>query len=143
LAHKQKLITQIGTQIHAGTNYRRVVELVQSGAIGPVREVHVWVASSYGGKDRPKDTPPIPAGLHYDSWIGPVDYRPYSPEYVPFNWRNWWAFGGGSLADFGCHYNDLPHWALTLAHPLSAAVPALETRRRSTATPLRFMKVRG
>jgi len=117
-ARRHKRVTQIGTQIHAGTNYRRVVELVQSGAIGAVREVHVWVAASYGGKNRPKGEP-APKNVHYDLWLGPVEYRPYSPEYLPFNWRHWWAFGGGALADFGCHYMDLPHWALGLTHPLS------------------------
>jgi predicted dehydrogenase len=121
-ARKEKRITQIGTQIHAGSNYRRVVELVQSGVIGPVREVDVWVAATYGGMDRPKDTPPVPPHLHYDLWLGPAEFRPYSPEYLPFKWRNWWAFGGGALADFGCHYLDLPHWALELSHPLSAEV---------------------
>ncbi|MCL4181157.1 MAG: Gfo/Idh/MocA family oxidoreductase [Verrucomicrobia bacterium] len=121
-ARKMKLATQIGTQIHAGANYRRVVELVQSGAIGDVNEVHVWVAATYGGQELPRETPPIPAGLDYDLWLGPVPWRAYSPEYVPFKWRNWWAFGGGALADFGCHFMDLPHWALGLSHPDSAEV---------------------
>ena len=119
-ARKEKRVTQIGTQIHAGNNYRRVVELIQSGAVGPVKEVHVWVNAVYGGMDAPKDTPPVPANLHYDLWLGPVEPRPYHPEYVPFKWRNWWAFGGGSLADFGCHFMDLPYWALNLRYPLSA-----------------------
>lgn len=117
LAASRKLVTQLGTQIHAGTNYRRVVELVQSGAIGAVREVHVWCGAVYGGMERPTDTPPVPAGLDWDLWLGPVEPRPYHPEYVPAKWRNWWAFGGGSLADFGCHFMDLPHWALDLRHP--------------------------
>jgi predicted dehydrogenase len=121
-ARKHQRVTQIGTQIHAGSNYRRVVELVQAGAIGAVREVHVWVGATYGGMDRPQEAPPVPAHLHYDLWLGPVEYVPYSPEYVPFKWRNWWAFGGGSLADFGCHFMDLPHWALGLRHPLRAEV---------------------
>ncbi len=119
LARKTKLVTQIGTQIHAGNNYRRVVELVQSGSIGPVREVHVWAAAVYGGQDVPKDTPPVPPGLDWDLWLGPVAPRPYHPEYVPFKWRNWWHFGGGSLADFGCHFMDLPFWALRLKYPTS------------------------
>ena len=119
LARKTGLVTQIGTQIHAGNNYRRVVELVQGGAIGAVREVHVWVNSSYGGQAGPAPTAPIPAGLDWDLWVGPVASRPYSPEYVPFKWRNWWAFGGGSLADFGCHFMDLPFWALGLQYPTS------------------------
>ena len=122
LARKEKRVTQLGTQIHAGNNYRRVVELVQSGAIGPVREVHVWAATRYGGKELPKETPPVPAGLHYDLWLGPVPYRPYHQAYLPFWWRDWWAFGGGTLADFGCHFMDLPYWALGLRAPLTIEV---------------------
>ncbi|HMC26869.1 MAG TPA: Gfo/Idh/MocA family oxidoreductase [Verrucomicrobiae bacterium] len=127
-ARKQKRVTQMGTQIHAGNNYRRVDELIQSGAIGSVREVHTWVGASYGGKQRPTETPPVPSNLHYDLWLGPVEERPYSPEYLPFQWRNWWAFGGGALADFGCHHMDLPHWALDLRAPLTveAEGPALD-----------------
>ncbi len=121
-ARRMRRVTQLGTQIHAGSNYRRVVELVQSGAIGEVSEVHVWVAATYGGHDAPKETPPVPANLDYDLWLGPVDWRPYSPEYVPIKWRNWWVFGGGALADFGCHFMDLPHWALGLSRPASAEV---------------------
>ena len=121
-ARKENRVTQLGTQIHAGNNYRRVVELVQSGAVGAVKEVHVWVNSSYGGMELPRETPPVPAHIHYDLWLGPVTPRPYSPEWVPFKWRNWWHFGGGSLADFGCHYMDLPFWALDLKYPLSAEV---------------------
>lgn len=122
LARRHRLVTQIGTQIHAGENYRRVVESIQQGVIGPVYEVHVWVNATYGGKDAPTETPPVPVGLHYDLWLGPVAARPYHPDYVPVNWRHWWAFGGGALADFGCHYLDLPHWALGLRAPLSAEV---------------------
>jgi predicted dehydrogenase len=119
-ARKHHRVTQIGTQIHAQSNYRRVVELVQSNVIGDVKEVHVWVNVTYGGKPMPKTFPPVPAGLNYDLWLGPTDPIPYSPEWVPFKWRNWWHFGGGALADFGCHYMDLPHWALGLRHAISA-----------------------
>ena len=115
-ARQGRLVTQMGTQIHAGTNYRRVVELVQSGAIGPVGEVHVWVNVKYGGMERPSETPPVPANLHWDLWLGPVPERPYHPDYLPGKWRNWWAFGTGGLGDFGCHYMDLPHWALGLRY---------------------------
>lgn len=121
-ARKTKRVTQIGTQIHAGDNYRRVVELVKSGAIGPVDQVHVWVTATYGGKDLPTETPAVPASLHYDLWLGPVPSRPYSPQFLPGVWRNWWAFGGGALADFGCHFMDLPHWALDLRTVTSAEV---------------------
>ena len=118
-AAKMKRVTQMGTQIHAESNYRRVVEVIQTGTIGSVREVHVWVARVWGGEDRPRETPPIPAGLHYDLWLGPAPYRPYHPAYLPGKWRGWWDFGGGTLADMACHYMDLPYWALKLRRPVS------------------------
>lgn len=121
-AKKNQRVTQMGTQIHADTNYRRVVELVRSGVIGSVAEVHVWVNVSYPDDRLPRTGVPIPESLHYDLWLGPVPERPYSPDYHPGSWRRWWAFGGGGLADFGCHYMDLPHWALELRSPLSAEI---------------------
>ena len=117
LARKNNLITQLGTQIHAENNYRRVVELVRSGAIGSIREVQVWHRGTRGGKERPTETPPVPEGLDWDLWLGPAPYRPYHPCYAPGNWRDWWDFGNGTLGDFGCHYMDLPFWALRLKHP--------------------------
>lgn len=116
-ARRQNRVTQIGTQIHSGDNYRRVVEWVRSGRLGKIEDVHVWVNSSYGGMDWPSQVEEPPAYLDYDSWLGPVEPVPFSTEWVPFKWRHWWRFGGGSLADFGCHYMDLPHWALGLRHP--------------------------
>ena len=131
-ATKYNRVTQIGTQIHAGNNYRRVVELIQSGVIGDVKEVHVWVNVSYGGKKWPTEFPPVPAGLDYDLWLGPVEKVPYSPAWVPFQWRHWWHFGGGGLGDFGCHYMDLPFWALGLKYPLSAESEGPEPDEHST-----------
>jgi predicted dehydrogenase len=118
LAAENKVATQMGTQIHAGDNYRRVVEIIQSGAIGPVDEVHVWVGKGWGGGDRPTDSDPVPPNLHWDLWLGPAPERPYKEgRYHQANWRRWWEFGGGTLGDMACHYCDLPFWALDLRHP--------------------------
>lgn len=117
LAKKQGVATQLGTQIHAGDNYRRVVELVQSGAVGKVSEVDVWVGKGWGGGDRPKDTPEVPSHIKWDLWLGPAPERPFHGVYHPANWRRWWDFGGGTLGDMGCHYVDLPFWALGLKYP--------------------------
>ena len=118
LAKEAKVATQMGTQIHAGDNYRRVVELVRSGAVGPIREVHVWLGSAkWAGGDRPAETPPIPPSLHWNLWVGPAPLRPYHPTYLPANWRRWWDFGNGTLGDMACHFMDLPFWALDLRHP--------------------------
>ncbi len=116
-AAKSKLATQMGTQIHAEDNYRRVVEVIQSGAIGTVNEVHCWAGRSWGGGDRPKETPPVPPYIHWDLWLGPAPQRPYHSTYLPENWRKWWDFGGGNIGDMACHHMDLPYWALGLRHP--------------------------
>jgi predicted dehydrogenase len=117
LAKEKKLVTQMGTQIHAGDNYRRVVEAIRKGAIGPVKEVHVWVGGAWNGPGKRPDPKPVPAGLDWDLWLGPVAERPYAPEYVPYHWRRYWAFGGGRMADMACHHMDLPFWALDLKDP--------------------------
>jgi predicted dehydrogenase len=116
-AARAKVATQMGTQIHAGENYRRVVEVIRSGAIGPVREAHAWVAKTWSGGERPSERPPAPKTLHWDLWLGPAPARPYHPTYQPANWRRWWDFGSGTLGDMACHYMDLPFWALDLRAP--------------------------
>ena len=116
-AAKSRVATQMGTQIHAENNYRRVVEVLRGGAIGQVKEVHTWAGRSWGGGERPADMPPVPANIHWDLWLGPAPERPYHPTYLPANWRKWWDFGGGNLADMACHHMDLPFWALGLRHP--------------------------
>lgn len=134
LAREMKRVTQMGTQIHAGSNYRRVVELVRSGAIGPIAEVHVFVGGGYSGGERPTDTPPVPPNLNWDLWLGPAPYRPYSPVYAPFAWRGWWAFGGGTLADMACHHVDLPKWALELGAPTHIEAEGPPVHPESTPT---------
>ncbi|HUT93005.1 MAG TPA: Gfo/Idh/MocA family oxidoreductase [Thermoguttaceae bacterium] len=134
LKNKDKLATQMGTQIHATDNYRRLVELVQSGAIGPVREAHVWCGRE-GLKDgeRPTDTPPVPDGLHWDLWLGPAPLRPYHPRYLPgcMTWEQWWDFGNGCLGDMGSHLIDLPFWALKLRDPLTVEAEGAPLRKET------------
>ncbi len=128
VAHRNKLVTQMGTQIHAESNYRRVVELVQTNTIGTVRQVHVWLGANFTGPpkptdmsqpDAPSDRPVVPETLDWDLWLGPAAYRPYHSAYAPFGWRYWWNFANGQLGDFFCHYCDLAFWALKLRHPLT------------------------
>ncbi|MCE9534224.1 MAG: Gfo/Idh/MocA family oxidoreductase [Planctomycetes bacterium] len=130
-ANKMKRVTQMGTQIHAGTNYRRVVELIQSNAIGKVSEVHVWVPTTYNGTQKKADQGEVPKTLNWDLWLGTALDRPYHKDYVPFWWRRYWAFGGGALNDMACHYMDLPFWALKLRHPTHVSAegtpPTVET----------------
>jgi predicted dehydrogenase len=120
-AARHKVVTQMGTQIHAGDNYRRVVELVRAGVIGQVGRVQVWCEKRPDPRSLAKKPAPVPAGLAYDLWLGPAPARPYDPAFLPFHWRWFWEFGGGILADMACHYMDLAHWALDLRIPVAVA----------------------
>ena len=143
VAAEKKLVTQMGTQPNAWENYRTVVEMISSGVIGNVSEVHVWTGTgntdgyiqSLGadpkiaiprgnGWGQPSDqTLPtaeeIPSCLNWDLWVGTAQKCPYNRMYVPGNWRRWWAFGNGQLGDFGCHFMNLPFWCLNLKDPLT------------------------
>lgn len=118
-ARKAGVATQLGTQIHAESNYRRVVEIVQAGTIGKVTDVHVWVGGKgWGGGELPVETEEPPPYLNWDLWLGPAPVRPFAKgRYHPAQWRRWWDFGQGTLGDMGCHYMDLPYWALGLKYP--------------------------
>lgn len=138
-----KVATQMGTQIHATDTYRRVVELVQSGAIGAVREAHVWCdrVGFAPGTTRPKDTPPVPKHLNWDLWLGPAPVRPYHPSYFGgcMAWEQWWDIGNGCLGDMGSHLIDLPFWALKLRRPKTVEA---EGANHSSETYPKWMIVR-
>jgi predicted dehydrogenase len=121
-AARQKVATQMGTQNHEHPGYLRLVEFIQRGVVGPIREVHV-ITDRPGsfwsqGLERPTETPPVPAGLHWDLWLGPAKARPYHPAYVPFRWRGWWDFGCGAIGDMAIHLLDPAFWALKLGGPV-------------------------
>jgi predicted dehydrogenase len=121
VAEEKKVATQMGNQGHSDADSRQSVEVLRAGAIGAVREVHVWTDRPIWpqGMDRPKETPAAPPSLHWDLWLGPAQERPYHPMYHPFGWRGFWEFGCGALGDMGCHSLDIAFWALDLGLPKS------------------------
>ncbi len=118
-ARRAGVATQMGNQGHAGEGTRQIREWVEAGAIGTVREVHYWTNRPIWpqGIERPLMQYHVPAHLNWDLWLGPVPYRPYAPEYAPFNWRGWWDFGTGALGDIACHSMDAAFWTLDLKYP--------------------------
>ncbi|MEO8428407.1 MAG: Gfo/Idh/MocA family oxidoreductase [Verrucomicrobiota bacterium] len=128
-AREAKVATQMGNQGMAFEGNRLINEWLADGAIGPVREVHVWSdRPTHRGKmplwwaqgiERPAETPPVPATLDWDLWLGPAPWRPYNPAYAPFRWRGWWDFGSGGLGDMGIHNLAPVFSALKLGAPES------------------------
>src|SRR3954471_24883054 len=146
VAREHKVATQMGNQGQASEDTRLLCEMIWDNAIGPVREAHVWTdRPSNGlfneywpqGVGRPKDTPPVPATLEWDLWLGPAPQRSYHPAYLPFVWRGWWDFGTGALGDIGCHALDPVFRALKLGHPVS--VEASSSRVTEERYPLASM----
>jgi len=131
LAAKHKVATQMGNHGTSYSGLRYGVELIRSGIIGDVREVHVWTNRPIWPQniDRPKARQDPPRTLNWDLWLGPAPERPYNgerqsnnqPTYAPFNWRGWWDFGTGALGDMGCHTMNLPFMALRLGAPSSVS----------------------
>ncbi|GAC1463221.1 MAG: Gfo/Idh/MocA family oxidoreductase [Isosphaeraceae bacterium] len=117
LAAGRNLATQMGIQMHR--NYRRAVQLIRDGKLGPVAEVHAWTDRPVWAipKGRYKYSSPAPAYLHWDLWLGPAPEREYQSGYQPFSWRAWWDFGTGALGDAACHILDPAFSALDLGLP--------------------------
>jgi predicted dehydrogenase len=123
---KHKRIFQLGTQIHAGDNYHRVVEIIQAGVIGDVHTVRLWKKGFSPGLGHPKSQPP-PSSLNWDMWLGPAPYVDYVPERCHFNYRYFLDYSGGMFADFWCHIADIVWWAV---HP--KGLKSIEARGEKT-----------
>jgi predicted dehydrogenase len=136
-----KLSTQMGNQGHASPMRRTIKEILMTGVIGPVHEVHVWAERAWGLQDaasaekfdkphgfyngiqiveRFKEEMPIPPHQHWDLWLGPAPARPYHETYFPGpRWYRWWDVGNGTMSDLGSHDNDVPYTVLDIKQPLT------------------------
>ena len=131
-----KLSTQMGNQGHASPMRRTIREILETGVIGPVKEVHVWADRAWGLQDtasaekfdkvhgfykgkpvteRPAEGMTPPPHMHWDLWLGPAPERPYHDIYFPGpRWYRWWEFANGTMSDLGSHDNDVPYTVLDL-----------------------------
>lgn len=122
-ALEKDVITQVGNQGHSSDHIRLFCEMVWAGTIGEVTEVHagcdafkdVYCQIRKAGEFQKSH--PVPETLDWDQWLGPALERPYHPNYLPFNWRGYSAFGAGCIGDWVCHVLDPTFWALDLAMP--------------------------
>ena len=132
-ARKYKVVTQMGNQGHSGDGVRDICEWIWAGVIGEVREVHAWTNRPVWpqGIDRPKEEQTPPPTLDWNLWLGPAPVRPYNKIYLPFNWRGWWDFGGGALADMACHVLDPVFWSLKLKYPTSVEASCTEVNNET------------
>jgi predicted dehydrogenase len=124
LAAEKSLATQMGNQGTAKDGFRHGVEVIRSGILGPIKEIHVWTNRPVWpqGLPRPKETPGVPNHVHWYEFLGPAFDRPYNEAYHPFKWRGWLDFGTGALGDMACHTINIAAMALNLFDPESVEV---------------------
>jgi predicted dehydrogenase len=121
-----KLATQMGNQGHSNDGNRKIYEYINSGALGDVTSIHcvsnrpIWPQ----GIERPAGEDPVPENLDWDLWLGPAAKRPFKGNrtYHDFNWRGWYDFGGGALADMACHTMDSIFMSMNPGYPTSVEV---------------------
>lgn len=120
LAKEKGVATQMGNQGTANKTLREAAAVIRGGALGPVKEVHVWTNRPIWPQGGPEPAEkPVPEHVHWDLWLGPAPQHAYSPEIHPFKWRGFWDFGTGALGDMACHTMNMPFMALDLRDPIS------------------------
>lgn len=119
MARHSKAPAQMGNQGHCEDGYRRLCEFIWAGVVGNITETHSWTDRANGGVGPRPPALPVPAGLHWDNWIGPAPYRDYHTDLHPHEWHGWYDFGNGSLGNMSCHVLDGVYWALKVEHPTS------------------------
>ena len=139
-ARQHKVVTQLGNQGHSYETIRLFCEWIWDGAIGSVHTIHAGCAAVNSGIDalpRLKEQHPVPPTLDWDLWLGPAQYRPYHPAYLPASWRGWVPFGNGTVGDWTCHVVDPVFWALDLGAPatIQAAVKDYDPKTQGDAFP--------
>lgn len=120
-AAKYGVATQMGNQGYSNEGTRQCAEMIWSGEIGNVTEVHAWTNRPVWPQGLPDLPAPTPerATLDWNLWLGIADNRPYSDKYAPFAWRGFYDFGCGDLGDMACHILGAPNMALRLGSPVS------------------------
>ncbi|MCU1257833.1 MAG: oxidoreductase domain protein [Bryobacterales bacterium] len=120
-AVKYKVATQMGNQGYSHESIRVAAEIVWSGAIGDVTEVHVSASPGTHptGLQEPPPESAVPSTLEWDLWLGDAGMRPYSVEYTPYNWRGFFDFGTGQIGNWGIHTMGPVNLAMQLGAPSS------------------------
>ena len=123
MARENKIVSQMGNQGGSNPLLGMVQKWVDSGILGQISKVQIWTNRPVWpqGYAMPEpDENMKPKDLNWDLWLGPAEYRPYTPDLHPFNWRGWWDYGTGALGDVGCHLIDIPFRTLGLKYPTDA-----------------------
>jgi predicted dehydrogenase len=136
IAEETGVTTAMGNQGHSGDGVRELCEMVWAGAVGDVKEAHIWTNRPVWpqGITKPFPKEAVPDTMDWDLWLGTAPMRDYNHKYAPFNWRGWWDFGCGAIGDMACHIMDPAFWSLKLGEASSYTVEVVEEKRMNDQT---------
>ncbi|HEX2972877.1 MAG TPA: Gfo/Idh/MocA family oxidoreductase, partial [Tepidisphaeraceae bacterium] len=141
-AQENNVVTQMGNQGHSFETIRMFCEWIHDGAIGNVHTIHAGCNSpnsALGQLSKLGEKHAVPAEVDWNLWLGPAQFRPYNPMYMPGRWRAWMPFGTGTLGDWTCHVVDPVFWALDLGAPttIQAEAEDYDPKRHADTFPRR------
>jgi predicted dehydrogenase len=108
---RHQRVFQLGTQIHAGENYHRVIDILKAGAIGKIHTVRLW-KNGFSPVQQATPNAIVPSSLDWDMWLGPAPLVSYEPSRCHRSYRYFLDYSGGVFADFWCHIADIVWWAI-------------------------------
>lgn len=129
LANSSKIATQMGTQIHASDNYRRVRELIRNGAIGTPMSARAWLSRNPKSLNYHPGSGAVPSWINWDLWTGPAPMHPFSDNYFKngcLSWNQFWDFGSGQIGDMASHLIDLAYYGFDLGLPTTCSAKGSE-----------------
>lgn len=137
-AQEHGVATQMGNQGYSNEGAREAAEILWSGAIGDVKELHAWTNRPgpywVQGPDVVPQPAPVPATLDWEAWLGGSEEREYSPAFVPRKWRGYPEYGCGAIGDMACHIMGTPNMALQLSTVAPIAVECIKQEGKAKYT---------
>lgn len=110
-ARKYNRVVQVGQQQHTGSHFTSAINFIKAGKIGQLRKVNIWANFNYGTGQPIVADEPVPAGVDFETWLGPAPQRSFNKARFHGSWRMFWDYGGGLMTDWGVHLIDMALWA--------------------------------
>ena len=119
-ARRNKRIVQHGTQARSRQAAIEAMDFIHSGKIGTVHMAKAWDVQKRQDIGHKADSP-VPAGVDFDTWIGPAVFMPFNENRYHYTWHWNWNFGTGDMGNDGAHQIDMARWALGVDYPTEIA----------------------
>lgn len=113
-AGKYNRVVQVGQQQRSGSHWQEMKRYIDSGQLGKIAQVNIWANFGYANILDPVPDSPVPAGVDFETWLGPAPLRTFNEKRFHGSWRMFWDYGGGLMTDWGVHLIDMALWGMNI-----------------------------